>query len=72
MLKSIKNYFRQRRERKLRKDLLYKLGFNSTTHAIAAWIDFILDGKATKELLLSTSERQRMEELRELSEACNK
>lgn len=60
MIKRIVQYFRKRKEQKLRKDLLLKVGTHSTTQAVQAWVEFILDGKTSKELLLSAGEDERL------------
>lgn len=66
MIKRLKQYFRKRKERKLRKELLLKVGTHSTTQAVQAWVDFVLDGKTSKELLLSAGEDQRLKKWIEL------
>lgn len=66
MIKRIVEYFRKRKEQKLRKELLLKVGTHSTTQAVQAWVEFILDGKTSKELLLSAGEDQRLKGLIEL------
>lgn len=61
MIKRILQYFRKRKEQKLRKELLLKkVGTHSTTQAVQAWVEFILDGKTSKELLLSAGEDERV------------
>ena len=60
MIKRIVQYFRKRKEQKLRKELLLKVGTHSTTQAVQAWVEFILDGKTSKELLLSAGEDERL------------
>ena len=69
MIDKIKKYIKERRERKLRKELLLAVGTHSTTHAVQAWVEthavqawveFILYGKTTKELLLSAGEDERV------------
>lgn len=60
MISKIKKYIKERRERKLRKELLLAVGTHSTTHAVQAWVEFILYGKTTKELLLSAGEDERV------------
>lgn len=60
MIAKIKRYIKERRERKLRKELLLAVGTHSTTHAVQAWVEFILYGKTTKELLLSDGEDERV------------
>lgn len=60
MIKRIVQYFRKRKEQKLRKELLLKVGTHSTTQAVQAWVEFILDGKTSKELLLSAGEDDRL------------
>ena len=52
MIKRLIQYFRKRKEQKLRKELLLKVG--------TAWVEFILDGKTSKELLLSAGEDERL------------
>ena len=66
MIAKIKRYIKERRERKLRKELLLAVGTHSTTHAIQAWVEFILYGKTTKELLLSAGEDERVKSWIEL------
>lgn len=66
MIKRIVQYFRKRKEQKLRKELLLKVGTHSTTQAVQAWVEFILDGKTSKELLLSDGEDRRLKGLIEL------
>ena len=60
MIKRLIQYFRKRKEQKLRKELLLKVGTHSTTQAVQAWVEFILDGKTSKELLLSAGEDERL------------
>lgn len=60
MIKRILQHFRNRKEQKLRKELLLKVGTHSTTQAVQAWVEFILDGKTSKELLLSAGEDERV------------
>lgn len=66
MIKRILQYFRKRKEQKLRKELLLKVGTHSTTQAVQAWVEFILDGNTSKELLLSAGEDERVKSLIEL------
>lgn len=66
MIKRIVKYFRKRKEQNLRKELLLKVGTHSTTQAVQAWVEFILDGKTSKELLLSAGEDVRVNNLLEL------
>lgn len=60
MIKKIVKYLRNRKEQKLRKEILLKVGAHSTTQAVQAWVEFILDGKTSKELLLSAGEDERV------------
>lgn len=66
MIKKLIQYFRTRRERKLRKKLVLSVGMYSTTQAVQAWVEYILYNKPTKEILLSASESQRVKKWIEL------
>lgn len=66
MIKRLVQYFKKRRERRLREKIALSIGANSSTQAIQAWVEYILYNKPTKEILLSAYERQRMKALSEL------
>ena len=59
MFKKIKAYLKNRKERELRHSLTVSAGRYNSSAEIQEWVEFVLYGKPTSVLLMSSSEQKR-------------
>ena len=65
MIKYFKNKMNQRRERKLRTQMMFSFGRENDAETIQAWTEFALYNKPTRLLLSTMTEHGRMSVLSE-------